>query len=111
MLELDQLQPWIAPYARWLYQVAAYYGLRPVVTSVYRSPERQAELYAAFLRGETDLPVAPPGASQHGQRLAFDLVVDGDYRGEAQAWLGGVWSSIGGAWNAADPVHFAVRHP
>ncbi len=103
------LQPWLQPYADYLFKVAQYNGLDPVVTSVFRSYERQAVLYERWKRGLSDIPAAPPGRSKHQQRLAFDLVVrKGGYRGGYQDLLGAFWVSMGGRWNRSDPVHFGV---
>lgn len=60
--------------------VAAAQG-RLKVTSGYRSPERQAQLYEAALRKygseqEARRWVAPPGKSKHGEGIAADLSGD-----------------------------------
>lgn len=102
------LEPWLQPYATWLYNVGLSNGFRMVVTSVYRSNEAQAVLYERYKRGLSDLPAAPPGKSKHNHRLAWDMVVQGNYRGPEQAWLGALWKRMGGRWFASDPVHFEV---
>lgn len=61
-----------------LNQMIAASGGRVWVTSGYRSPERQAQLYEAALRKygsehEARKWVAPPGKSRHGMGLAADL--------------------------------------
>lgn len=99
------LQPWLAPYAEWLYQVALQSGLHPVVTSVYRSKAKQARLYRDYLAGRNRYPVAPPGRSLHEHGLAFDMVVDRGWAPE----LGRLWLGVGGQWFASDEVHFQVR--
>jgi LAS superfamily LD-carboxypeptidase LdcB len=96
------LQPWAIPYAQYLYQVAEYNGLRPRITSVFRTYQQQAVLYQRYLRGMSSLPAAPPGRSLHERGLAFDMVTDYP---EA---LGAVWNSMGGRWFAADPVHHEI---
>jgi len=104
------LQPWLVPYADYLEAVALYNGLRVQVTSVFRSNQRQAVLYERYKRGLSDLPAAPPGGSMHNHGLAFDLVVNGDYRGDAQKALGAFWQGMGGSWGGGvDPVHFSIR--
>ena len=106
---IDDLQPWLVPYARYLLDVARYNGLNVTVTSVRRSRAQQQHLYDRWRRGVTDIPAAPPGSSLHEHGLAFDLVVNSDYRGPAQAALGRFWQSMGGRWGGAvDPVHFYV---
>ena len=102
------LAPWLQPYADWLWRWAQLNGLRPIVTSVYRSDAHQATLYDRYRRGLSDLPAAPPGRSKHGKRLAFDMVVMNDYRSSQQAAVGAVWQRMGGRWFASDPVHFEV---
>lgn len=109
MLGFSGLVPWLQPYAAELVRVANHYGLQVQVTSVRRTRRQQQALYARYLRGESDLPAAPPGTSDHELGLAFDLVVNRDYHGPAQRWLGQVWRSWGGAWPESDPVHFYVR--
>ena len=111
-----ELHPELAPWAAWLYDVAAYYGLAPRVTSVYRSRAYQAQLYAKWsaLRnaGLSNQQIGqgyglwtplPPGRSLHEYGLAFDMAV------KDPAGLGEVWRSVGGYWaGPSDPVHFAV---
>ena len=95
------LLPWLRPYAHYLYQVAAYNGLHPRVTSVYRSYQKQAILYNRYRQGLSDLPAAPPGRSKHQYGMAFDMVTD---RPLAR---GAFWSGMGGKFGGVrDPVHF-----
>lgn len=110
MPSVNELQPWLRPYARWLLDVATYNHIPYVITSVYRSPAEQQALYDRWRSGQSPLPAAPPGRSQHGYRLAFDVVFDGDYRSERQRQLGALWQRMGGLWGGSrDPVHFAVK--
>lgn len=102
-LRFRGLEPWIIPAAAELFELAAYYGLHPRVTSVRRSYQQQAVLYQRFLRGLSQLPAAPPGRSLHEVGRAFDMVSDDP------AYLGRIWNQAGGRWFAADPVHFEVR--
>lgn len=103
---LDELEPWLAPWAAELIRRAAPYGA--VVTSTYRSAEQQQQLYEAFLRGANRYPVAPPGHSYHQFRRAFD-VAGPDWLLEA---MGELWQSWGGRWGGCDggddPIHFEV---
>src|SRR6267143_3492036 len=97
---LDELQPWLTPWARWL--ISAWpYGQ---VTSTLRSRADQARLYAAFLRGESRYPAAPPGYSRHEYGLAFDYVAEPLILER----LGTLWESVGGTWGGrvGDPIHF-----
>lgn len=96
------MQPWLAPYAGWLIEVAQLNGLSPRVTSVYRSSTRQAQLYQQWLEGKNKYPVARPGTSYHEYGRAMDLVVA---RGAAE--LGALWQRIGGRYGGtADPIHY-----
>ncbi len=102
--KLSTLQPWLAPWAEALYQVALFYGLDPRVTSGRRTFEEQQRLRDRFLRGESRFPAAPAGRSLHNFGLAFDMVV------AAPEWLGAVWENWGGDWGGSrDPVHFTVK--
>lgn len=98
------LHPQFQPWAKWLYDVAEYNGLRPRVTSTFRSVAHQERLYAGYLRGEAPYPVARPGCSQHQYGVAIDMVV------ERAAELGALWQSYGLYWaGARDPVHFGIQ--
>ena len=105
MPSLDDLEPWLQPYAKELIrQMEQYATVR--ITSVYRSYTEQLNLWNN--RANNPYPVAPPGQSLHGQRLAFDL--------DAPPWLlqaaGEAWRAAGGSWGGAfghpDPIHFSV---
>lgn len=94
---------WLRPYAQYLYRVALYNQLHPRVTSVYRSNQTQAILYARYRQGLTNLPAAPPGESKHQYGLAFDMVTDDN------ASVGALWQAMGGRWGGStDPVHFEI---
>lgn len=99
---LALLDPEFRPWAQYLVDVAKYYGLKPRVTSTYRSLREQARLYDRYLRGQSQFPAALPGHSMHNYGLALDLV------SEDNAWLGQLWNSWGGRWNTGDSVHFEV---
>ena len=99
---LRLLEPWFQPYAEAIVDVARQYGLKPRVTSTFRSLREQRGLYEAYLRGWHPYPVAPPGQSQHNYGLALDLT------SEDNNWLGQVWKSWGGYWTPSDRVHFGV---
>ena len=58
---LSDLEAYIQPYALWLVRVAEINGLKPVITSVYRSSEKQSQLYQNYLAGLSRFPAAPPG--------------------------------------------------
>lgn len=93
---LNQLEPWLAPYA--LYLVRYFPELR--VTSVYRSYSDQLRLYNN--RHNNPYPVAPPGHSYHQYRRAWDMVGPEDLLEQA----GAIWKSWGGQWWPQDKIHF-----
>lgn len=96
------LQPWLRQYAYYFYDWLRQQGVNPRVTSVYRSRGKQRILYERYMRGESELPAAPPGKSKHQYGLAFDIVTDNpQLAGEA-------WKYMGGKWWSSDPVHFEV---
>lgn len=98
------LNPALVPWAAWLYDSAAAAGLKPRVTSVFRSYQRQAQLYRLFLAGKMPYTVLPPGRSKHQSGLAFDMVTA--HPEQVGSW----WRSVGGHWaGPTDPVHFEYR--
>lgn len=99
-MTLDGLHPGLRPYADYLVRVAQYYGLRPRITSVYRSYAMQQYLYERYLAGKSALPAAPPGRSKHQYGLAFDMVTTNPQV------IGEFWKRMGGQWWPSDPVHF-----
>lgn len=109
MPSLDALNPAIRDHAKYLVDVLAYNGRRVQITSVVRTRAQQANLYARYLAGRSQYPVAPPGRSDHEYGLAWDMVVNGDSRGPLQAQAGALWRSWGGRWSESDPVHFFYR--
>lgn len=112
MADLNTLDPRLAPWAKYLYQVGKYYDPLLVVTSSRRSLAKQQRLYSDWIRGISKIPAAPPGRSLHGYGLAFDLARIGkDPLGDPLlAWLGQLWESWGGRWGGIrDPVHFQPR--
>lgn len=105
--------PAFRPAARGIVNVASRFGLEPRVTSTFRDPRKQRELFERRQRtlngtlrpGEPPqrLPVARPGTSRHEVGAALDIVTPWP---EGNAWLGAVWRSWGGFWTPNDPVHF-----
>lgn len=93
----------LQPFAERLVQLGGRAGVQPRVTSTLRSHTQQKRLYAAFTRGETHYPVAPPGTSAHEFGFAFDMVAA---TVEDLHDLGSVWRSWGGVWSPNDEVHF-----
>lgn len=112
MADLKKLHPQLQPFAQYLYKVGKYYDPLLMVTSGYRSPRKQAELYQNWRSGRSLIPAAPPGRSLHGYGLAFDLARIGKdpFNDPLLNWLGQVWESWGGRYGGSrDPVHFQVR--
>jgi len=79
------------------------------INSGYRDFEEQQGLYNQYLaRGKTGLPAAPPGSSNHGWGLAFDVV----RTPEALQWLNANASKFG--FNdpvSNDPIHWEYTQP
>lgn len=96
----EGLQPWLRPYAVYLYQVAQLNGLQPRVTSVFRSRERQRVLRERWERGLSKLYAARPGESLHQYGRAFDMTSTNPTA------LGNLWRSLGGKWYPNDPPHY-----
>lgn len=103
---IAQLHPQLVPYVQAFFNALQSAGLRPVITSTYRSVSEQTALYKRYLAGQNRYPVAAPGTSDHERRIAFDLICQADPSNEL---AGAAWRSIGGRWaGAADRVHFTV---
>ena len=107
------LSPDFAPRAAALVCWSAYYGLRPQITSGYRSPEFQAYLVDEWKKGNPNVHTPlPPGKSLHNNTtwygapasLALDMVTTPP---EIAAYLG---KQLGVVWAGKnDKVHFALR--
>jgi len=110
MPSLNGLQPEMRGAAEWLFDGGRQYDRRLRVTSVRRTFAEQAQLYARWKAGQSDIPAAPPGHSKHQFGLAFDMARPGvdPYSDELLAYLGSIWNEIGGTWHPSDPVHFEV---
>ena len=100
MASLRTLDPALRPWAEALVEVARQRGLRPIVTSAYRTMAQQRVLYDRYIQGRSAYPAARPGYSTHEWRLAFDMVSSDN------AQLGRIWRSWGGKWTPHDAVHF-----
>lgn len=115
-VNLEQLQPWLYP---WMLYALDYMqlvsggrydakgritgGVRPTVTSGYRSVERQAELYAD--RANNPYPVNRPGDSAHNYGLAFDSSFAPKEKAKwMPTWIA-VRQSVGFRVPENDPVH------
>ncbi len=110
MADLLNLHPEMQRRLAVLLAIFRWFGYRPVVTSGYRSAAKQAQLHAAFLRGETRFPVAQSGLSTHNFGLAVDVVVPGAPAALLRA--AGIAAQLVWAgdrdWVHFDPFGFAV---
>ncbi len=100
---LEELEPWLYPWANYLVRFASAYGAH--VTSVRRSYREQLQLYTDYLSGYSPYPAAPPGQSMHQLGRAFDLAASA----KLLAYLGATWERWGGRWggrDGTDPIHF-----
>lgn len=69
------------------------------ITSGYRSPERQRQLYEDYLAGRGN-PANPPGTSNHEFGLAADLAGNLDCAHAAAAAVGIIFPIAGEPWHA-----------
>lgn len=100
------LHPKLRNLVRNLPRFASIYGLSYRVTSAYRSPYKQAQLYKAYLEGRSPYPVAPPGTSAHEKGLAIDVVA------ADQNEMARLLTAAGLFWGgSSDPVHFQLNAP
>jgi peptidoglycan L-alanyl-D-glutamate endopeptidase CwlK len=100
---IAQLHPSVQPRARELLQRAINVGIPLVVTSAYRDPTVQAQLYAQGRTAPGPIVTnAPPGWSWHEYRLAFDVAPMDPTTGRP-TWPEdlALWQRIGAAGKAA----------
>ena len=112
MADLRTLQPWLQPWARWIFDYGKSLDARLVVTSARRDQAKQWQLYQNWIAGKSEIPAAYPGTSKHELGEAFDMARIGinPLEDNLLPWLGYWWKYYGGLWGgAADPVHFGVR--
>lgn len=113
IISLQELTPEVRDRAERLLHLCEHQSLHVRVFETFRSPERQAQLYAQGRAGDTRARVtkSKPGMSWHQWRRALDLVFEGeDPYGEHHPWadlgLAGVAAGLqwGGPWG--DRPHF-----
>ncbi len=125
MADLNTLQPWLRPYADYLFKTGRWYnqvydwgrgGGPLVVTSARRTPQEQYLLYQKWRRGESQIPAAPPGKSMHERGLAFDIARLGidPFTDPLLNFMGEIWREMGGIYlgqwgGGGDPVHFEAN--
>jgi len=101
--DLSRVDPLIRLVALRLPAIAKKYGVSVRVTSAYRSPEKQARLYAEYKAGRAPYVVAAPGTSRHERGLAIDMTTDN------LQWLVELMTILGFRWAGfKDPVHFEL---
>lgn len=103
---IGELHPEVARRVLALLAWARAEGVRPTVTSTYRSISEQRRLYERWLaRGRTGLPVAVPGTSTHNYRVGVDIALANEHRDRAffsagAEYFGLVWAG------PSDRVHY-----
>lgn len=112
MADLRTLQPWLQPWARWIFDYGKTLDPKLVVTSARRDNWKQTQLYWDWISGRSEIPAAPPGKSKHQLGEAFDMARIGidPLQDDLLLWLGYWWQQYGGLYGGTrDPVHFGVR--
>ncbi len=112
MADLRSLQPWLQPWAFWIFNYGKSLDPKLVVTSARRDYWKQYRLYMDYLSGKSAIPAAPPGRSKHQLGEAFDLASVGvdPFEDWVLPILGYWWAYYGGLYGGLkDPVHFGVR--
>lgn len=103
-IQLRGLHPVVRPYAEYAHRIAQANGIRPVVTSTFRSWPEQARLRRRYEEGKSKFPANRPGFSAHNYGLAWDSWVPEKDRA--------VWKAIreyvGFSVPSNDWVHAAV---
>lgn len=109
-IQLRGLNPQVRERAELVLQWANRFGVRPVVTSGFRSWHEQAELRRKFVNGESQFPANIPGDSAHNFGLAFDSVLPDRYRGNplAEDWWQRVREFYGFGVPSNDTIHAEV---
>jgi len=114
--DLSGLLPAVRERAEAFLNLASLDGYPLVITETYRSPERQAELYAQGRTAPGPIVTnARPGQSLHEQRRAFDVCFPGpEPYSDAHPWhLLGEWAKQaglewGGHWHHPDRPHLQL---
>jgi LAS superfamily LD-carboxypeptidase LdcB len=106
-IQLRGLHEGLRPAAEWALAYAAAYGIRPLVTSTYRSWTEQLALRERYEAGISPYPAARPGYSAHNYGLAWDSVLPPEYRGDPafEAWWEAVREYAGFNVPSNDTIH------
>lgn len=96
-----------------LYLYFHYYGLSPVITSGWRSPEKQSELLARYQAGDTSIIVKPALKSLHlntkfGKPASLAVDISTSNHRTAAAIAQALGLRAGYFFSVPDPVHFDV---
>jgi len=109
-IQLRGLHPQVRERAELVLSWANKFGVRPLVTSGFRSFTEQAALRERFLRGESRFPANQPGDSAHNFGLAFDSTLPAVWRGNplAEDWWIRVREFYGFEVPSNDTIHAEV---
>lgn len=109
--DLRSLQPWLQPWARWIFDYGKSFNPKLVVTSARRDMWDQMRLYNRYISGQSAILALPPGRSKHELGEAFDMASIGvdPFDDWTLPFLGSWWKYYGGLYGGErDPVHFGV---
>jgi LAS superfamily LD-carboxypeptidase LdcB len=109
-IQLRGLHPEVRAAAEWVLAFANQYGVRPVVTSGFRSWHEQLELRRKYEAGESRFPANLPGDSAHNFGLAWDAVLPEPLRDDPayEAWWKALREYVGFEVPANDTIHAQV---
>jgi len=109
-IQLRGLHPQVRERAELVLSWANKFGVRPLVTSGFRSFSEQAALHERFLRGDSQFPANRPGDSAHNFGLAWDAVLPSRWRGNplAEDWWIRVREFYGFDVPGNDTIHAEV---
>lgn len=109
-VQLRGLHPDVRARAEIALAWANHFGVRPVVTSGFRSWHEQLKLRQRFERGESRFPANLPGDSAHNFGFAWDSVLPAPLRGrpEWEQWWEDVREAVGFNVPGNDTIHAEV---
>lgn len=109
-IQLRGLHPQVRERAEIALQFVNQFGVRPVVTSGFRSWHEQLKLRQRFEAGLSRFPANRPGDSAHNWGLAWDSVLPDGLRDvpEWEAWWEQVREAVGFDVPANDTIHAEV---
>ena len=109
-IQLRGLHPLVRERAEIALEWANQNGVRPLVTSGFRSWTEQAALHEKFLRGESRFPANRPGDSAHNFGFAFDSALHDPRFAQARldSWWKAVREAVGFEVPSNDEIHAQV---